>query len=126
MSRKLDSSPARRDVSSVRGAEGHGAGAADLTVDLVAHHDFETQTFGEMVDALGCGESGTRGLDADRGGGLAQRLPRHVGGRRNRLVGDERHIEPFHEPPAAQHVVGGAQLFGEEQVEVGHLLHGPQ
>ena len=110
----------------VRGAEGDGARGADLAVDLVAHHDFQPQTLGQVVDALGGGEPGARGLDADRGGGPAQHLAGDVGGRRNRLVGDERHVEPFHEPPAAEHVVGGAQLFGEEQVEVGHLLHGPQ
>ena len=49
MSRKLDSSPARREVSWIRRTEGDGAGAADLTVDLVAHHDFEAQALGQMV-----------------------------------------------------------------------------
>ena len=95
MSRKLDSSPARREVSSIGRAEGDGAGGADLTVDLVAHHHFEAQAFGEMVNPLGAGESGARRLDADRGGRLAEHFARDVGGGRHRFVGDERHVEPF-------------------------------
>ena len=77
----------------VGGAEGDGARGADLAVDLVAHHDLEAQALGEVVDALRGGESGARGLDADRGGGPAEHLAGHVGRGRDRLVGDERDVE---------------------------------
>ena len=60
------------------------------------------------------------------GGGTGEHLAGHVCGRRDRLVGDERDVELLDQPLPAEHVVSRAQLLGEEQIEVGHLLHGAQ
>ena len=113
MSRKLDSSPARREVQLVGGAEGDRARGAELAVDLVAHHDLQAEALGQVVHPLRAGEAGAGGLDADRGGRSAEHLAGDVGRGRDRLVGDERHVESLDEPAPAEHVVGGAQLLGE-------------
>ena len=52
MSRKLDSSPARREVSSKAAPKATAHSDAELAVDLVAHHDLDAQALGEVVDAL--------------------------------------------------------------------------
>ena len=52
MSRKLDSSPARREVSRYAGAEGDGARRPELAVDLVAHDDLDAEPLAQVVHPL--------------------------------------------------------------------------
>ena len=52
MSRKLDSSPARRVVELEGRAEGDRAQRAELAVDLVAHDDLDAQPLALEQDTL--------------------------------------------------------------------------
>ena len=122
MSRKFESSPARRERAAVGGAEGDGAGGADLAVDLVAHDDLDPEALALVEDALGGGEAGAGRLDADHGGRAAEQLARHVAGRRDALVGDGGHGRAGGQPAATEHVVGGGELLGQGQIQVGHRV----
>src|SRR5579871_335781 len=101
----------------VGGAEGEGAQRAELAVDLVAHHDLDAESFTQAKDALGVGEPGTRGFDADSGGGAAEQFAGDLGRPGDALVGVEGDAGLADEPAAAEDVVGGAEFLGEGEAE---------
>jgi hypothetical protein len=68
MSRKLDSSAARRDVRSNAAAKARLHSDPIWAVDLVSYHHLDTESLAEVEHALRVGEAGARGLDADSGG----------------------------------------------------------
>ena len=114
MSRKLESSPARREVSSKAAPKATAARGADLSVDLVAHHDLDAEALALvrgsaastvnpvravlMLMPLAAPPSSSRVTSPGRGGAL---------------VGDDRDRAVLDQPAAAEHVVGRAQLLGE-------------
>src|SRR6185369_5670071 len=71
----------------VSGAECRVAHRADLAVDLVSDDHLDAESFAQVVDALGVGESGARGFDGDTGRRAAEDLPGHIGGPGHALVG---------------------------------------
>ena len=74
MSRKLDSSPARVEVSRYAEPKATAHADPDLAVDLVAEDDLDAQPLALEQHPLGGGEPGSGGLDADRRGGSAEEL----------------------------------------------------
>ena len=122
MSRKLDSSAGAAGGEPVGGAERDGAHRAELAVDLVAHDDLDAQALALVVDALASGEAGAGGLDADGGGGAAEDLAGDLGGGGALSSAMNGMGHCCDQPAPAEHVVGGAELLGEGQAEVGHLV----
>src|SRR3712207_2117683 len=114
--------PSRRGP--VGGAEGDGAGGADLAVDLVAHDDLGAEALALVQDRLRGAEPGAGRLDADGGRRAVEQLAGDLAGRRRALVGDGGHRRLRGEPAAPEDVVGGAELLGQRQVQVGHRAQG--
>src|SRR3954463_1515707 len=77
--------------AAVGGAEGDGAGGADLAVDLVAHDDLDAEALALVEDRLRGAEPRASRLDADHGRRAAEQFAGYLAGGRGALVGDGRH-----------------------------------